>query len=269
MHLTLLALALALLVALEAIVSVEAALYVINPQEGSTCHGGEECTVEWLDDGSRPLLSTIGVATIGLYTGNQQLVQRIDAVDVSKVQSLRFTPIPGAGPDSDAYYIAFSSTTFSENGTEFLSFSPFFKLDQMSGSFSSALDSATSSLEIPSSLTASTDGTASSTPLSTITVGTLSTSLPPLETPTSAASSTSSTETSSSTTLSITSGFSTLTIPSSTSSTIANSNTATGTAPGASAPSQSSNSASSTRGVLVSLPLFGVLSFSYILLCYL
>ncbi|KAK1229904.1 hypothetical protein PQX77_007003 [Marasmius sp. AFHP31] len=102
MYFSVLALALALFVALEAIVSVEAGLYVIKPQPGDTCHGGQECIVEWLDDGTRPLLSTIGVVTVGLYTGEQQLVQQIEAVDVNKVHTLRFTPVSEAGPDSDA-----------------------------------------------------------------------------------------------------------------------------------------------------------------------
>ena len=49
---------------------------VIQPFKGSTCHGGESCTISWIDDGSRPLLSAIGVSTVGLYTGEQ--VRRID-----------------------------------------------------------------------------------------------------------------------------------------------------------------------------------------------
>ncbi|EEB94889.1 hypothetical protein MPER_06226 [Moniliophthora perniciosa FA553] len=96
------ALVLAFIVALDALLSVEAALYVIKPSDGSTCHAGEECTVQWVDNGESPLLSTIGVTTIGLYTANMQLVQSIAAVDVSRQQSLTFTPIPEAGPDSDA-----------------------------------------------------------------------------------------------------------------------------------------------------------------------
>ena len=44
---------------------------VIQPSQGSTCRGGESCTITWLDDGSRPLLSAIGVSTVGLFTGKQ------------------------------------------------------------------------------------------------------------------------------------------------------------------------------------------------------
>lgn len=46
-------------------------LQVIKPSQGSTCHGGQSCTVEWLDDGIAPLLSDLGVNTVGLYTGRQ------------------------------------------------------------------------------------------------------------------------------------------------------------------------------------------------------
>ncbi|KAF9260648.1 hypothetical protein L218DRAFT_932066 [Marasmius fiardii PR-910] len=251
MHIFSLALALAL-VALEAIVSVEAALYVINPRQGDTCHGGQECSVEWVDDGTRPLLSSMGVVTIGLYTGNQQLVQSIPAVDVSKVQSFKFTPIPEAGPDSDAYYIAFSSTTFDQNGTSFLSFSPFFKLDQMTGSFDSPLDSATSSIEIPSSLTASTEAQSSST--STITVGTLSTSQSPLDTSIKASSTSSS-------------RFSTTTVPPTTIPTTSASSTqsqSTDTGTNNASPSQSTNNASAgPRNPVGSLSALAVLSLCF------
>ncbi len=40
------------------------------PASGSTCHGGEECTVQWLDNGAAPLLASFGVCSVGLYTGD-------------------------------------------------------------------------------------------------------------------------------------------------------------------------------------------------------
>ena len=46
-------------------------LQVTNPQSGGTCKGSKPCTVEWLDDGTAPLLSHIGVCTVGLYTGQE------------------------------------------------------------------------------------------------------------------------------------------------------------------------------------------------------
>ncbi|KAF8916692.1 hypothetical protein CPB85DRAFT_1216070 [Mucidula mucida] len=94
------ALALALF-SLQSILCVQAALYVIVPASGSTCHGGEECTVQWLDNGEAPLLASFGVCSVGLYTGDNQLVQTIEPLDVSASHSLTFTPIPEAGPTSD------------------------------------------------------------------------------------------------------------------------------------------------------------------------
>ncbi|KIY69020.1 hypothetical protein CYLTODRAFT_350429 [Cylindrobasidium torrendii FP15055 ss-10] len=95
------ALVLALFAFLQCMLSVHATLYVVEPRAGATCYGGQECTVTWLDDGATPLLTSYGMAQVGLYTGNQQLVQTIQPLDVSQSLSLTFTPIPEAGPNSD------------------------------------------------------------------------------------------------------------------------------------------------------------------------
>jgi len=47
------------------------ALQVTVPQPSTVCHGGQPCTVEWLDDGTSPLLTAIGICTVGLYSRNQ------------------------------------------------------------------------------------------------------------------------------------------------------------------------------------------------------
>ncbi|KAA1471923.1 hypothetical protein DENSPDRAFT_838030 [Dentipellis sp. KUC8613] len=148
-----------------------ASLYVINPSTTSVCHGGQPCTVDWLDDGELPLLSTIGACTVGLYTGNMQLVQQIEPVDVSAGHTLTFTPNPEAGPNSKAYYIAFTSTVFSNNSQPFQTFTPNFAIDQMKGSFESAVESLTSSIAIPSSV--------SKPPANPITTSTISVSQAP------------------------------------------------------------------------------------------
>ena len=44
-------------------------MQLTTPITGSTCHGGQECKVEWLDDGVVPLLSSIGACHVGLYNG--------------------------------------------------------------------------------------------------------------------------------------------------------------------------------------------------------
>ncbi|KAG6839225.1 hypothetical protein C0991_004644 [Blastosporella zonata] len=201
MYSTTLALALAFSFLQFALLS-EAGIYILQPEAHSTCHGGQACTIEWLDDGTRPLLAAAGLSTFGLYTANlrlarsrppyaQQLVQAIPPTDVSKTRSVSFKPNPAAGPNSDSYYIAIISTTAKQNSSDlssvpYTAFSPYFSIDQMTGSFSSPLAEATSTIPIPSSLTRSVSGTVTPIPsrtiLSTITVGTLSTSLPPIPT---------------------------------------------------------------------------------------
>ncbi|KAF8351923.1 hypothetical protein F5887DRAFT_6100 [Amanita rubescens] len=135
-------------VTLSAALFVSAEIYVTQPASGDSCHGGKSCTVSWVDNGVPPLLSSIGVVRVGLYTGDLQLVQTIVPVDVSTSHSLTFTPNPQAGPNSGAYYVAFISSDGSYHG-----YTPNFALDGMSGSFSSPDPSATSGIAVPSSLT--------------------------------------------------------------------------------------------------------------------
>ncbi|KIM92162.1 hypothetical protein PILCRDRAFT_810171 [Piloderma croceum F 1598] len=147
-------LALVSLLAFSVIDIVHATLYVINPQPHSACQASKSCTVQWLDDGLAPLLSDIGVCSVGLYTGREKLVQTLSPVDVSATQSLTFEPDGKAGPDSDTYYIAFTSATLNNtNGTgPYQEFSPAFSLTHMSGTFASPVASDTSTKSIPSSL---------------------------------------------------------------------------------------------------------------------
>lgn len=91
---------------------------MISPLATTSCRAAHPCTVEWLDDGAAPLLAAIGVATVGLYTGDevrfspsppfvpylgmnadgigaaQELVQTLPPVDVSTAHSLVFTVSP-------------------------------------------------------------------------------------------------------------------------------------------------------------------------------
>lgn len=150
--------------------TAQAALYVTRPRFQSSCTGGQPCTVEYLDDGVSPLLPQIGLCEVGLYTGNQQLVQRIKPVDVSETFSFTFTPNPKAGPNSSNYYIALTSVSLkTENGTDWIGFSPTFSLDNMEGSFESPLPSATAAIPIPTPAGPKPSFT------STLTIGTLST----------------------------------------------------------------------------------------------
>ncbi|KAJ2922938.1 hypothetical protein H1R20_g14196, partial [Candolleomyces eurysporus] len=120
---------------------VDAALYVVTPLSGSTCRGGQPCTVTWLDDGQAPLLSAIGVTHVALYTGTLKLVQTLPPVDVSSTLSFTFTPNPAAGPNSDAYYLAFTSTETKVNGSEYREYSPWFRFLRQPPSFRNELNS--------------------------------------------------------------------------------------------------------------------------------
>ncbi|KAI0705473.1 hypothetical protein C8Q76DRAFT_630707 [Earliella scabrosa] len=79
---------------------VRATVYIIQPQSGATCSGGQPCSVEWLDDGVQPLLTNIRACHVALYNGDRRLIQRINPVDVSAQHALTFTPDPAAGPNS-------------------------------------------------------------------------------------------------------------------------------------------------------------------------
>ncbi|TFK75718.1 hypothetical protein BDN72DRAFT_452759 [Pluteus cervinus] len=82
------------IVALCFALHVYAGIFVITPAVDSVCYGGQPCEVRWLDDGSIPLLNAFGLSEVGVYTGNQQLVQRLPPVDVSDTHTLEFTVMP-------------------------------------------------------------------------------------------------------------------------------------------------------------------------------
>ncbi|KAF9646055.1 hypothetical protein BDM02DRAFT_3061848, partial [Thelephora ganbajun] len=58
------------------------------------CHGGQPCTISWLDDDKAPPLDAIKICYVTLYSGgqaSQRLIQEVDPVDVSTTRSLAFT----------------------------------------------------------------------------------------------------------------------------------------------------------------------------------
>ncbi|KAJ7481709.1 hypothetical protein FB451DRAFT_1236910 [Mycena latifolia] len=232
-------------IALDFALLVSAGVYFIEPASGSTCTAGTQCTLEWLDDGNNPLLNEVGVVTVGLYTGEMQLVQSIQPLDVSSLHSVDFTPIAEAGPNSGSYYIAFTSNA-KVNGTKYLAFSPFFNLKGMSGSFSSPLAAATSTIAIPTTLTHSSAGTVGIT----ITIGSVDTSLPSLPTFSSSKPKTSSPS-------SLSSQFTTSSRPTSASDA---SISPSGTQGSLSTPAPSSNGAAALPTNLLSLPILAFLS---------
>ncbi|KAJ7058196.1 hypothetical protein C8F01DRAFT_1149912 [Mycena amicta] len=237
--------AIAALLALESATLAHAGLYFIQPASGSTCTGGFPCTVSWLDDGNSPLLPDIGTVTAGLYTGQLQLVQTLPPVDTADILSYQFTPIPAAGPNSKTYYLAFTSTKLKTNGTNYTGFSPFFTLEGMSGSFSSPLSGATSTIAIASTVT---NHPGSIIP-TTITVGSVDTSFP---TPTHSTTSKPISSSSTSSTSSFTSRFTTSSV-----SSLSPSVTPAGAA--------ATSSGVTTRISLPGLPLLTILSLCALL----
>ncbi|KAF7300283.1 hypothetical protein MKEN_01352400 [Mycena kentingensis (nom. inval.)] len=140
------------LLALEYATLARASLYFLQPARGSSCTGGSPCTVRWLDDGNAPLLNAVGVVTAALYTGKMQLVQTLQPVDTANVLSYQFTPIPEAGPNSENYYVAFTSNKAEVNGTRYIGYSPFFTLNGMTGDFDKPLAQATAVIAIPATV---------------------------------------------------------------------------------------------------------------------
>ncbi|KZT28234.1 hypothetical protein NEOLEDRAFT_1129584 [Neolentinus lepideus HHB14362 ss-1] len=157
---------------LSTIKFVGAELYVVSPTSGSTCQAGQPCTVTWLDDGVEPLLSSIGACTIGLYTGSDELLQEIEPVNVASSLSLQFAPNAAVGPNGDGYYVRFASVSLRQtnSSTPYISYSPFFRLDGMSGSSPTQIASLISTLPVPSSISSF----ARNSVTSTSTIGTIS-----------------------------------------------------------------------------------------------
>ncbi|KAI0032079.1 hypothetical protein K488DRAFT_22092, partial [Vararia minispora EC-137] len=142
---------------------------VVNPVSGGSCAAGQLCTVQWVDNGVAPTLTSIGVCTIGLYHGTQQLVQSLDPVNVASTVSLTFTPQANAGPNSGNYYVAFTSTSYKVNGTfAYVGFSPDFFLTGMTGSFNSPVAVLTSTRAVPASLSSAAVAATGNVPVSTL-----------------------------------------------------------------------------------------------------
>ncbi|KAF5325198.1 hypothetical protein D9619_009579 [Psilocybe cf. subviscida] len=168
---------LALVLALLCMDTARAGIFVVQPLQDSTCRAGKPCTITWVDDGSRPLLTAIGWSTVGLYTGKQKLVQAIPPVDVTANRSMTFIPNAAAGPDSDKYFVAIASASLkNDNGTApYTAWSASFRLVGMSGSFDTPLPAATVPIPVPASLIDTTASSTPSTTMLTITVGASST----------------------------------------------------------------------------------------------
>jgi hypothetical protein len=125
-----------------------AELSVTAPVAGTTCTGGQVCSVTWQDNHSGVSLAQQGNCTIALYTGNAQqqtFLQPIaypNSINVSQIQTVQFTVDPTVGANSDLYFIRFSSITLANPtsaGNPYLSFSAKFTLAGMTGTFNSTV----------------------------------------------------------------------------------------------------------------------------------
>ncbi|KAI9511372.1 hypothetical protein F5148DRAFT_1171988 [Russula earlei] len=140
----------------------QATVYVTNPVGSSSLPAGQPVSINWKDDGNSPTLAAFGLATVGLYAGNQQqqtLLQLISTVDVSKVSSLNWTPDATVGPNYNAYFLRFTSSNLTDPANPQYraeAFSAKFTLTGMSGQFNATVQAEISGV-----------GTASMGPVST------------------------------------------------------------------------------------------------------
>ncbi|KZO94676.1 hypothetical protein CALVIDRAFT_470172, partial [Calocera viscosa TUFC12733] len=131
---------------LAAAQSALATIYVTNPVASTTFTGGSTAVISWEDDGSAPSLATIGAASVGIYAGSatqQTLLQMIiGSVDVSTTASIQFTVDPTIGPDSNAYFIRFTSAAYHDPSTPtypYEQFSARFTMTGMTGQFNASV----------------------------------------------------------------------------------------------------------------------------------
>jgi len=130
------------LIALALSVSALANVFITDPTATSTINGGDKYTIKWMDDGKSPKLEDFGMAKISIYVGNakqQTSLQLAGNVDVSKEQSLEFTPDPSIGPNGSEYFIRVESVNLKDAAApQFpaLAFSAKFTMSGMTGKFS-------------------------------------------------------------------------------------------------------------------------------------
>ncbi|KAG1848786.1 hypothetical protein C8R48DRAFT_812963 [Suillus tomentosus] len=126
--------------------SALANVFITSPVASTTFTAGQQATVNWQDDGLSPNLASFGASLIGIYTGNanqQTLLQTISSsVDVSTSSSINFTPDGTIGPDSNEYFVRFTSINLKDaTNSQFPAeaFSAKFTMTGMTGTFNSTV----------------------------------------------------------------------------------------------------------------------------------
>ncbi|KAG2103395.1 uncharacterized protein F5147DRAFT_278342 [Suillus discolor] len=126
--------------------SALANVFITSPVASTTFTAGQQAIVNWQDDGLSPNLTSFGASLIGIYTGNanqQTLLQTISSsVDVSTTSSINFTPDGTIGPDSDEYFVRFTSINLKDaTNSQFPAeaFSAKFTMTGMTGTFNTTV----------------------------------------------------------------------------------------------------------------------------------
>jgi hypothetical protein len=130
---------------LSLVAAASANIYITSPVAGTVFTAGENSTITWQDDGKSPSLESLGPCKVSVYIGNaiqQTSLQLIvDSVDVSKEDSVVFTPDGSIGPSGSDYFIRIESLSLKDSANPqypALAFSAKFTLNGATGTFTPA-----------------------------------------------------------------------------------------------------------------------------------
>jgi len=136
-------------------------VYITSPTASTTLAAGQQGNIAWQDSNNGSSLANIGPCLIGLYVGSQTqqaLLQTLGtAVDVSKNNSLTWTPDATVGPNGQ-YFIRFQSLNLKDSSNPqypYQAFSAKFTLSGMTGTFPPAVQSLINGASSPSSTSGS------------------------------------------------------------------------------------------------------------------
>lgn len=154
----------ALLASLTA--SAFATVFITSPTANSNFEGGKKTTISWQDSPDKPSLAQWGPSKVSIYTGNvnqQTMLQEISPnVDVSKINTIEFTPDASIGPNGKFYFVRIESLALKDSKDPklpALAFSATFPMSNMSGKFSAAVQA-----QVDGQSTAPVGGTPPATP---------------------------------------------------------------------------------------------------------
>ncbi|KAJ8082079.1 hypothetical protein AAF712_006062 [Marasmius tenuissimus] len=123
-----------------------ATVFITSPTANSNLEGGKKTTITWQDSPDKPSLAEWGLSKVSIYTGNvnqQTSLQEIAAsVDVSKINTIEFTPDASIGPNGKFYFVRVESLALKDSKDPklpALAFSATFQMSNMNGKFSPAV----------------------------------------------------------------------------------------------------------------------------------